>query len=193
MYAYLSGKLTYKTPMLVHLDVNGIGFELNISLYTYSKIEKLDQVKLFTYLSVKEDGHSLYGFAEVDEKVLFVQLISVSGIGPNTARIILSSMTAIEIKTAILTEDDLLFKKVKGVGPKTAKRIILDLKDKVSKIDLSDSSLINLGNNAEQEASEALQALGFQKAAILKVLGLIRSSDFTGPEQLIKEALKRLT
>lgn len=193
MYAYLNGKLSYKSPTLVHLDVGGIGFELHISLYTYSKIEKLNAAKLHCYLHVKEDGHSLYGFADEEEKTLFIQLISVSGVGPNTARIVLSSLNPAETRQAILTEDDLLFKKVKGVGPKTAKRIILDLKDKVGKIDTSDISFGSGGHSVRTEAAEALIALGFQRTAVQKAFNQLKSDNSSNVEQLIKEALKLLT
>jgi len=170
MYAYLDGQLSYKSPTLVHLDINGVGYLVNISLHTYSKIEALEKVKLYTHLHVKEDSQTLFGFFDADEKELFILLLSVSGIGPNTARIILSSMAPIEVKTAILTENDLAFKKVKGVGPKTAKRVILDLKDKIKQGD----------------------AIRFQKAKVQKVLGQIPGTD-NSVESVIKTALQKLT
>ena len=132
MIAYLEGKLTYKSPTCVYLDIGGKAYDVQISLNTYAVIEQMDQVKLYTQLIVREDAHTLFGFVKEDERDLFNQLISVSGVGPNTARMILSYMTAAETAQAILHDDVVAFKKVKGVGPKTAKRIILDLKDKMS-------------------------------------------------------------
>ena len=117
MYAYIRGTITHKTPTSVYMDVGGVGYLIHISLNTYGHIEHLNEVKLFTHLHIKEDAHSLFGFFDEEEKFLFISLLSVSGIGPNTARIILSSMTPAEVKTSIITEDDLAFKKVKGVGP----------------------------------------------------------------------------
>ena len=131
MYAYIEGKYVFKSPTTVYIDVGGVAYVIHISLNTYSRIESAESGRLYTHLHVKEDAHTLYGFADEEEKNLFVLLLSVSGIGPNTARIILSSMVPIEVRTAILTDNDLAFKKVKGVGPKTAKRLILDLKDKI--------------------------------------------------------------
>jgi len=192
MYAYLDGQLSYKSPTLVHLDINGVGYLVNISLHTYSKIEALEKVKLYTHLHVKEDSQTLFGFFDADEKELFILLLSVSGIGPNTARIILSSMAPIEVKTAILTENDLAFKKVKGVGPKTAKRVILDLKDKIKQGDAISTSTIPIIQNNHDEALNALVALGFQKAKVQKVLGQIPGTD-NSVESVIKTALQKLT
>lgn len=193
MYAYLQGRLTEKTPTYVHLDVNGVGYLVNISLNTYSRIESLDEVKLVTHLHVKEDSHTLFGFFDEEEKQLFILLLSVSGIGPNTARIILSSMTPLEVRTAIVTDNDAAFKKVKGVGPKTAKRVILDLQGKIkagAAIADANTSIPTLTNNADQ-AVDALVALGFQKAKVVKVLDKL--SPTQSVEDLIKSALQQLT
>lgn len=192
MYAYLEGTLTLKTPTYVHVDISGVGYLLYISLNTYSQIEKLDRAKLVTHLYVKEDALTLFGFAEEEEKDLFVLLISVSGIGPNTARIILSSMTPLEVRTAIVTNNDVAFSKVKGIGPKTAKRVILDLQGKI-KAGSAMSSSTNMPvitNNAD-EALDALVALGFQKQRVQKVLDKLSPADSV--ESLIKTALQQLT
>lgn len=193
MYAYLEGHYSFKSPTTVYLDVNGVGYLVQISLNTYGAIEKLEKGRLYTHLHVKEDILALYGFASEEEKQLFILLLSVSGIGPNTARIILSSMTPIEVRTAIVSENDLAFKKVKGVGPKTAKRVILDLKDKVKKGDAIPQGQMPAISSSSDQATEALIALGFQRQKIKKALdGIDLSSEIT-TEALIKKALQRLT
>jgi Holliday junction DNA helicase RuvA len=195
MIAYISGDITYKNPTYVYLEAGGIGYHINISLNTYSKIENLSKVKIFTHLNIKEDSHTLYGFFEEDEKELFILLISVSGIGPNTARIILSSMEPDQVRYAILQEDVATFNKVKGIGPKTAKRIILDLKDKVMKsgkeIVLTD---IGVNNTIQNEALQALVALGFHKSNSDKILSKILKDrpETSSVEELIKLALSQL-
>ena len=133
MIAYIKGPLSFKSPTNVIIDINGVGYHINISLFTYSKLEQLEEVKLLTHLMIKEDSHSLYGFFDETEKNLFLQLISVSGIGATTAQLVLSALNPDQVKTAIIQDQDSTFSKVKGIGPKTAKRIILDLKDKISK------------------------------------------------------------
>lgn len=193
MYAYIKGQFVHKSPTEVYIeDKAEVAYHIHISLNTYSKIENLDAGLLYTHLNVKEDDLSLYGFADLEEKRLFKHLISVSGIGPNTARIILSSMPPLEIRTAIVTENDVAFKKVKGVGPKTAKRVILDLKDKLKKdggpIDLT----INSGSSMAEEAFDALVALGFQKQSVRKVIDQIPDAESQSVEQLIKAALSMM-
>lgn len=196
MISYIKGAITFKSPTSIIVEASGIGYLVNISLYTYAQIEKLETVKILTHFHVKEDSHTLYGFSEEAERSLFVLLLSVSGIGPNTARILLSSMTAQEARAAIISENVLAFNKVKGIGPKTAKRIILDLKDKV----LKDSGDMHLsvdfqGNTFRDEALSALIALGFAKIQVQKVLNKILSeqSNLAGVEELIKLALKQLS
>ena len=134
MIAYLSGKFSYKTPTVVYVDVQGLGYEVNISLNTYSHIQKLNEGKLYTYLQVKEDAHTLYGFFDSMEKEMFVMLISVSGVGAATARMMLSNLKPEEISKAILQNNASLLESVKGIGRKTAERLILELKDKMSKL-----------------------------------------------------------
>ena len=129
MIAYLSGTFSYKSPAFIYIDVQGVGYEVNISLNTYSQIQNLDEGKLFTYLHIKEDAHTLYGFAEAEEKEMFMLLISVSGIGAATARMMLSGLRPEEISNAIILNDTSLLQTVKGVGKKTAERLVLELKD----------------------------------------------------------------
>ncbi len=196
MISYVTGAITFKSPTYVVVEAGGIGYQINISLNTYSQIEKLESVKILTHLHVKEDSHTLYGFVDEAERSLFILLLSVSGIGPNTARILLSSMTAQEARAAIISEDVLAFNKVKGIGPKTAKRIILDLKDKILK-DSGDSpiALSVQDNTIRDEALSALVALGFARVQVQKVLNRILSgqSKVVSVEELIKLSLKQLS
>lgn len=196
MYAYIKGKVAYKTPTYVYLDNNGIAYHINISLNTYGKIENQSEVKLFTYLLVREDAMTLYGFYDENEKQLFEKLISVSGIGATTAQIILSSMNPSEIVNAILSENELVFKNVKGIGIKTAKRIILDLKDKVGKISSGESSvqLSISGSDFKAEALAALLSLGINRAKAESVIMSTVTADknINNVETLVKLALKQL-
>lgn len=194
MIAYIEGKLTYKSPAMVHMDINGLGYEIQISLNTYSRIQDLDRCKLQTYLHIKEDAHTLYGFYDENEKALFLNLISVSGVGASTARMIISSMKPDEIRAAILTEDAKLLESVKGIGAKTAKRIILELKDKMGKSGPIPSSGPGEGNTRQIDALNALLALGIAKsAAEAAIRRVMRTFPADGDiELLIKEALKNL-
>ncbi|NND06901.1 MAG: Holliday junction branch migration protein RuvA [Saprospiraceae bacterium] len=196
MIGYVKGAITYKSPTFIYVECSGVGYHVNISLFTYSKIEKLEHVKLLTHLHVKEDGHTLFGFYEAEERSLFVHLLSVSGIGPNTARIVLSSMAPPDVRDAILTEDELAFKQVKGIGAKTAKQIILDLKSKVSKMaGGTDVTKSIRDNTLDEEALSALSALGFNRNQIIKSISAVHKSDTKADtlEALIKAALKRLS
>ena len=196
MITYIKGVITFKTPTFIIVETGGIGYHINISLNTYVQIEKLEQVKILTHLQIKEDSHTLYGFADDAARHLLVLLISVSGIGPNTARIVLSSMNPDEVKSAILSENVAAFKQVKGVGPKTAKRIILDLKDKVLK-ESGDAPLTfsPQDNRSRDEALSALVALGFSRIQVQKVLNRLLKEQTTpqSVEELIKGALKQLS
>ncbi len=198
MIGYIRGKLTLKTPTHVYIEANGVGYFVHISQQTYSKIEAKDEALLYTSLIVREDSQTLYGFYDEVEKEIFNHLISVSGIGPNTGRVILSSMTSSEIRSAILTDRPEIFNKVKGVGPKTAKKIILDLKDKLLKMgDIEDGGdIISAGGNtAKNEALSALVALGFNKQRAGKALDKVLQ-DATGDisvEELIKLALGQMS
>lgn len=196
MIAYLDGKITYKSPTHIFVDVGGIAYDVQISLNTYGVIESLDTTKLFTQLIVRDDAHTLFGFHTIEEKELFNKLISVSGIGPNTARVILSYMTPKETVSAILTDNVAAFKKVKGVGPKTAQRIILDLKDKVAKNASDMPDLESLTSpSIRDEAIAALLALGFQKNQVNKAVdkALSQDSGIDQVETLIKSTLRQLS
>ena len=196
MITYIKGTITYKSPTYIIVEAGDIGYHVNISLNTYAQIEQKERVQILTHLHIKEDSHTLFGFAEESERSLFVSLLSVSGIGPNTARILLSSMTPTEARAAIIGENVPAFQKVKGVGPKTAKRIILDLKDKLMK----DSGDIPLAvspqnNTLRDEALSALVALGFAKIHVQKVLNKILNerAGISSVEELIKLALQQLS
>ncbi len=169
MIAHIKGKLVEKTPTYVVIDCNGVGYKLNISLQTYTSIED-ENCKLLTHLSVKEDSHTLYGFFTADERELFRQLISVSGVGPNTARMILSTYSALEIISYIISADVSAIQNVKGIGAKTAQRIIIDLKDKVGKGLETSDLLFTQDNTVRDEALSALLALGFTKKVAEKKL-----------------------
>ena len=194
MIAYLSGKFTYKTPTVVYVDVHGIGYEVNISLNTFTLIQKLEEGKLYTYLQIKEDAHTLYGFFDVMEKDMFVLLISVSGVGATTARMMLSGMKPEEISNAIVMKQTAVLERVKGIGRKTAERLVLELKDKVSKISTSSAGNVFVGNTFEQDALNALIALGISRPvaeqAIKKII-MIEPS-INSLETLIKKALKAI-
>lgn len=197
MIAYIKGAITFKAPTFILVETGGIGYHIHISLNTYAQVERLEQVKILTYLHVKEDSQTLYGFAEDAERKLFIHLISVSGIGPNTAQVMLSGMTVDEARAAIVGEDVNAFKKVKGIGPKTAKRIILDLKDKIMKDGgealLTQKSASGAASAVREEALAALVALGYNKIKVQKTLNtILRQQQFDKVEDLIREGLKRL-
>jgi Holliday junction DNA helicase RuvA len=195
MYAYLQGKFTYKTPAQVYVDVHGVGYEVNVSLNTYSSIQKLSEGKLFTHLQIKEDGHTLYGFFDKEEKDIFLLLISVSGVGASTARMMLSSIRPDEISTAIIQGNIKLLESVKGIGKKTAERLVLELKDKVGKHSIgSVGTGFAVVNSIEQDALIALTSLGIAKIqaeqAIQKVMRT--EADINNLEILIKKSLKAI-
>ncbi|WP_462249394.1 Holliday junction branch migration protein RuvA [Ferruginibacter sp.] len=194
MYAYLQGKFIDKTPAQVYVDVNGVGYEVNISLNTYSHIQNLDQGKLFTHLQVKEDGHVLYGFFEKAEKEIFLLVIGVSGIGAATARMMLSSLKPEEVSRAIVQSNVKLLESVKGIGKKTAERLVLELKDKLSKQSLNETISPNWSNSLEQDALNALVALGISRQqaeqAIQKVT--LAEPSVSKLEDLLKKALKTI-
>lgn len=194
MYAYLQGKFTYKSPAQVHIDVHGVGYEVNISLHTYSAIQHLNEGKLFTHLQVKEDGHVLFGFSDKDEKEMFLLLISVSGVGAATARMMLSSIRPDEVAKAIAQGNTKLLEGVKGIGKKTAERLVLELKDKINKQTVSSGSVYLKGNTLEQDALTALTALGISRVqAEQSIQKIIRSEpDISQLEELIKKALKAI-
>jgi len=194
MYAYLQGKFTYKSPAQVYVDVNGTGYEVNISLNTYSHIQNLEEGKLFTHLQVKEDGHILYGFFDKGEKEMFLLLIGISGVGAVTARMMLSSMKPEEVSRAILQSNIKLLESVKGIGKKTAERLVLELKDKIGKHPLGSNLSIQAGNSLEPDALNALTALGISRSqaenAIQKII--LAEPSVLKLEDLIKKALKAI-
>ncbi|MEO6732926.1 MAG: Holliday junction branch migration protein RuvA [Ferruginibacter sp.] len=194
MYAYLQGKFSLKNPAQVYIDVNGVGYEVNISLNTYSYIQNSDAGKLYTYLQIKEDAHTLYGFFERSEKEMFIQLISVSGVGAATARMMLSHLKPDEVSTAIQQGNIKLLESIKGIGKKTAERLVLELRDKVSKIDSIVQVQAPAGNTTQQDALNALIALGItrvQAEAAVKKISLTDNNTNT-LEDLIKKALKAI-
>jgi Holliday junction DNA helicase RuvA len=194
MYAYLQGKFTYKSPAQVYVDVNGVGYEVNISLNTYSHIQSLEQGKLFTHLQIKEDGHVLFGFFDKQEKDMFVLLIGVSGVGAATARMMLSSLKPEEVSRAIMQSNIKLLESVKGIGKKTAERLVLELKDKMGKQSLDANHSLHMGNSLEQDALNALTALGISRSqAEQSIQKIIHAEPSVSQlEDLIKKALKAI-
>jgi len=194
MYAYIDGKLVFKSPAYVVIDAGGVGYHINISVHTYSLLGETERCKLFTWLHVKEDAHTLYGFIDEGERRLFLHLISVSGIGPNTGRMILSSITPQEIQAAIVGGNVSVIQRIKGIGPKSAQRMILELQDKLKK-DGPDTLIAMPANvTAKDEALSALVMLGFARNAAEKVLDqeINKNGGNLTVEQLIKFALKSL-
>ena len=195
MIAFLRGEFAYKSPALVHMNVAGVGYELQISLNTYSRIENLSSGVLLTYLHIREDAHVLYGFFDRAEKDLFIQLISISGVGAGTARMMLSSMRPEEIIRAILTGNARQLESIKGIGKKSAERIVLELRDKLGKgKDHGANISTGASNTLEQDALNALITLGIARPAaenaIRKVIGEVSGTDKV--EDLIKKVLKIL-
>lgn len=193
MYAYIDGKLAFKSPAYVIIDAGGIGYHINISLNTYARLADVERCRLYTWLHVKEDAHTLYGFIDEGEKRLFTHLISVSGIGPNTARMMLSSISPEEIQTAIVKGNVSQIQRIKGIGPKSAQRLVLELQDKLRKDGPDTLIAVPAALTAKDEALSALVMLGFVRNAAEKVLDQeIKKSPDQTVEQLIKAALKSL-
>lgn len=195
MIAYIKGKLTVKTPVYLVVESNGIGYQVFISLNTYGQLQDKDEALVHTYLHITEAAHTLYGFADELEKQVFSHLISVSGIGPATARLALSSMVPGEVQKAIMQGNVVQLQKIKGVGAKSAQRIVLELKDKMIKaVDGAEHLLVAQGNTNKDEALSALIALGFQRAQAEKAVNKVMAAegDAAAVEQIIKLALKAL-
>ncbi len=194
MYAYLEGKLTHKSPAMVHVDINGIGFEVSISLNTWSHIQHADHAKLYTWLQVKEDAHHLFGFFDPAEKDIFLQLIGVSGVGAATARMMLSSLKPEEITRAIVQGNVKLLESVKGIGKKTAERLILELRDKAGKSSAISNMTGAAGNKTEQDALTALTALGISRQQAEQTIQkiILAEPTISDLEDLIKKALKAI-
>jgi Holliday junction DNA helicase RuvA len=193
MIDYIKGEITQITPMFLTVETGGIGYFINISLTTYSALETKKDVKILIHEVIREDSHQLYGFAADEERNIFRLLISVSGVGANTARMMLSSLTPDELEKAILGSDSNLLKSVKGIGLKTAQRIIIDLKDKVGKHTGSGEIFAFADNTRRDEALSALVMLGFAKSAVSKVLDkIVREEKNLTVEDMIKRALKNM-
>jgi len=191
MIAHLQGKLVEKNPTEVVIDCNGVGYQVNISLHTYSLIPDSENIRLFTYLQIKEDSHTLFGFAEKSEREIFKMLLSVSGIGASIARTMLSSLEPKQIIQALASGDVGTIQSIKGIGSKTAQRAILDLKDKVLKVyDLDEVSILQ-DNTNKDEALSALEVLGFnRKLAEKSVEKIVKENPDASIETIIKQALK---
>ncbi len=193
MITQIKGKLVEKTPTQVVVDCNGIGYEINISLYTFSSLSSDENIKLFTHLQVREDAHILYGFFTVLERAVFRLLISVSGIGTSTARTMLSSLTPAEIQHAIGIEDVATIQGIKGIGLKTAQRVIIELKDKIKTLQGTEEIPILKSNTIKEETLSALEVLGYSRKASEKVVDkLIQGEPDSTVEELIKYALNKL-
>jgi Holliday junction DNA helicase RuvA len=191
MITHLNGRLVEKTPTSIVVECNGIGYEVKVSLNTYSAIGSKESIKIYTQFVVREDAQILYGFIEKEEREMFNFLVSVSGIGPSTAILMLSSLTPSEIAHAITSEDVSTIQSVKGIGAKTAQRVIIDLKDKMLKFEVSDENFAMSNNTIRFDALTALVSLGFDKKAAEKALKKVYADQGT-VELLIKDALRVL-
>lgn len=197
MFEYIQGKVVSRHPTHVVIETGGVGYFLSITLHSYDQIKEDTDLKIYTWLQVREDAHLLWGFTEPAEREVFLLLISISGIGPNTARLILSGMTPDECKQAILTDNELAFRQVKGVGPKTAKRVLIELKDKILKTG-ADPLTIKTGSQRNESAAEALAALitlGFVKGHAEKAIQQILREEHKDlpTETLVRMALRLLS
>jgi Holliday junction DNA helicase RuvA len=195
MIAFLKGKLVHRDPTHVVIDVNGVGYHVIISLQTFSAIKEQENIMLFTHLSIREDAHVLFGFSHESEKKLFQQLVSVNGVGPSTAIVMLSYMNSNELKNAIVHEDAAALQAIKGIGGKTAQRVIIELKDKLKKESWEDTQPTVSGgphNSLRREALSALLTLGLPKAAAEKSVDTVlkKSGNTVTLEDLVKQALK---
>ncbi|GIM59472.1 Holliday junction branch migration protein RuvA [Capnocytophaga canimorsus] len=194
MITQIQGKLVEKNPTHLVVDCHGVGYFVNITLNTYSTLPQSEAIKLYTYLQIKEDAHNLYGFLTKAEREVFVLLISVSGVGAGTARTMLSSLTAAQVRSAIINGDVATIQSVKGIGAKTAQRVILDLKEKMTKLQDFEDIPYNEVNTNKEEALAALEVLGFVRKQAEKVVDRIvrTSSEQLSVEEIIKQALKNL-
>jgi Holliday junction DNA helicase RuvA len=193
MIAHLQGKLVEKTPTQVIIDCGGVGYHVNISLHTYSLLPNSDFIKLFTHLQIKEDAHTLFGFVEKSEREIFKMLLSVSGIGASIARTMLSSLDPKQITNAIASGDVVTIQSIKGIGSKTAQRVILDLKEKVLKLYDLDEVSMSQSNTNRDEALSALEVLGFVRKTSEKIVErIVKEEPEASVESIIKKALKNL-
>lgn len=193
MIAHLQGKLVEKSPTEVVIDCGGVGYHVNISLHTYSLLPATDFIKLFTHLQIKEDAHTLFGFVEKSEREIFKLLLSVSGIGASIARTMLSSLDPKQITNAIASGDVTTIQSIKGIGSKTAQRVILDLKEKVLKLYDLDEVSMSQSNTNRDEALSALEVLGFVRKTSEKIVEkIVKEAPDSSVEYIIKQALKNL-
>jgi Holliday junction DNA helicase RuvA len=193
MIAYLKGEFVRKTPANVHLDVNGVGYEVQITLNTFSRIQSLEKGILYTVLIIREDAHLLYGFFDAAEKEMFLQLTSVSGIGASTARVMLSYMKPDELAAAIVQSDIRTLESIKGIGKKTAERMVLELKDKLTKHPIESNISPLRSNTLQQDALNALTALGINRSAAEQAVKKVLAAEPALPvEELIKKSLRSL-
>jgi len=194
MFAYIDGKLAFKCPTYIVVETGGVGYHIHISLNTYSALANTERCKIYTWMHVKEDAHTLYGFADEGERRLFLHLISVSGIGPSTCRMMLSSITPAEIQQAIIKADVALIQRIKGIGAKSAQRIVLELQDKLKKEGADSLISMPVHNTAKDEALSALIMLGFGKQAAEKAIDQIirNTGNDLSVEEMIKAALRNL-
>ena len=193
MITQIIGRLVEKTPTQVVIDCNGVGYAVNISLHTFSQINDNENIKLYTHLQVREDSHTLFGFNTTIERSVFLLLISVSGIGSSTARMMLSSLEPLQIQRAIISDDLNTIKSGKGIGLKTAQRVLIELKDKMLNLQV-EGEIQNFGNNTiKDEALSALEVLGYTRKQSERILeSIIQSAPDSSVEELIKEALNKL-
>lgn len=192
MFAYLEGDLTHKSPSLLHLLVNGVGYEINITLQTYEKVQQMDHCRLYTHLQIREDAWVLYGFADEQERTTFRQLLTISGVGAATARIVLSSLTTGELERAVALDDAKTLERVKGIGAKTAQRIVLELKGKLTAGKISGPGSVSGHNTTKDDALIALVNLGINRTAAESALSKLKDSSTLTVEELIKQALRAL-
>ena len=193
MIAHLQGKLVQNSPTQVVIDCGGVGYHVNISLHTYSLLPATDFIKLFTHLQIKEDTHTLFGFVEKSEREIFKLLLSVSGIGASIARTMLSSLDPKQITNAIASGDVVTIQSIKGIGSKTAQRVILDLKEKILKLYDLDEVSMSQNNTNRDEALSALEVLGFVRKASERIVEkIIKEAPDSSVEYIIKQALKNL-
>ena len=193
MITHIEGKLVEKNLTDVVIDCNGVGYLLNISLHTYSQIPDKEKLKLYTHFIVREDSNTLYGFSSVAEREIFKLLISVNGVGASTARTMLSSLTPIQVREGIAVGDVALIQSIKGIGAKTAQRVILDLKDKILKVYDIDEVSVKQNNTVKEEALSALEVLGFIRKQSERIIDkIITNNPNANVETIIKEALKNL-
>lgn len=193
MITQLQGRLIEKNPTYVVIDCHGVGYEVNISLHTYGMIGSDENIRLYTHLQIRDDAHTLYGFYQPMERSIFRLLISISGIGASIARTMLSSMTPTEIQQAIVHEDLAAIKAVKGIGLKTAQRVLIELKDKIQNVAGMDEIPILKSNTIKEETLSALEVLGYPRRQAEKVIdNIIQSAPDSSVEELIKQALNKL-